>query len=116
MAANRHDAETGVEFDAERERQSCQRAPEDYWERQSEALGRARKQHESWISRRRSSDTGRNAWKRVMHTLPPAEAQQKAREFFAKYPKAAYWSEVESWRELPDDIIEFTLRRLPSAD
>ena len=51
-----------------------------------------------------------------LHALPRAEAQQKAREFFDKYPKAAYWSEVESWRELPGDIIEFTLRRLPSAD
>jgi hypothetical protein len=25
-------------------------------------------------------------------------------------------SRVESWRELPDDTIEFTMRRLPSAD
>jgi len=25
-------------------------------------------------------------------------------------------TEVESWRELPDDVIEFTMRRLPSAD
>ena len=116
MATNRQDAETGIECDAEREQQSRQRAPEGYWQRQSEALSRARKQHESWTSKRRKSDAGRSAWKRVTHTLPRAEAQQKAREFFAKYPKAAYWSEVESWRELPGDIIEFTLRRLPSAD
>lgn len=116
MATNRQDAETGVESDAEREWRSRQRAPEGYWQRQSEALGRARKQHENWTSRRRKSDGGRSAWKRVTHTLPRAEAQEKAREFFAKYPKAAYWSEVESWRELPGDIIEFTLRRLPSAD
>jgi hypothetical protein len=33
-----------------------------------------------------------------------------------KYPKAAYWSEVESWRVLDNDVIEFTMRRLPSAD
>jgi len=25
-------------------------------------------------------------------------------------------SSVESWRELPDGDIEFTMRRLPSAD
>jgi len=25
-------------------------------------------------------------------------------------------SEVESWRVLDDDVIEFTMRRLPSAD
>ena len=44
------------------------------------------------------------------------EARQKAREFFDAFPKAAYMSEVESWRELPGDRIEFTLKRLPSAD
>jgi len=25
-------------------------------------------------------------------------------------------TEIESWRELADDRIEFTMRRLPSAD
>jgi hypothetical protein len=30
--------------------------------------------------------------------------------------KAAYMSGVESWRELPDGDIEFTMRRLRSAD
>ena len=29
---------------------------------------------------------------------------------------AAYQTEIESWRILPDDRIEFTMRRLPSAD
>ena len=28
----------------------------------------------------------------------------------------AYMSSVESWRELPGGDIEFTMRRLPSAD
>jgi hypothetical protein len=31
-------------------------------------------------------------------------------------PKAAYMSEVERWRELPDGAIEFTVRRLRTAD
>ena len=35
---------------------------------------------------------------------------------FRRFPKAAYMTEIESWRELPDDRIEFTMRRLPSAD
>jgi hypothetical protein len=35
---------------------------------------------------------------------------------FARYPKAAYMTEIESWRELPDGAIEFTMRRLPTAD
>jgi hypothetical protein len=34
----------------------------------------------------------------------------------AHYPKAAYMTEIEHWRELPDGRIEFTTRRLPSAD
>jgi hypothetical protein len=57
-----------------------------------------------------------STWKRESWTLPRAEARAKAREFFQRYPKAAYWSEVESWRVLDDDRIEFTMRRLPSAD
>ena len=33
-----------------------------------------------------------------------------------KYPQAAYMSGVESWRELPNGGIEFTMRRLRTAD
>ncbi|WP_299860333.1 hypothetical protein [uncultured Hoeflea sp.] len=50
--------------------------------------------------------------------LSRGEAREKAREWFSTWPKAAYWTEVESWRALPgdDDTIEFTMRRLPTAD
>jgi hypothetical protein len=44
------------------------------------------------------------------------QARAKARDFLARYPKAGYMSAVESWRELPGGDIEFTMRRLPSAD
>ncbi|MCD1263328.1 hypothetical protein GR158_02475 [Shinella sp. AETb1-6] len=44
------------------------------------------------------------------------DAREKAREWFDQWPKAAYWTEVESWRALDGDRIEFTMRRLPSAD
>jgi hypothetical protein len=57
-----------------------------------------------------------SAWRRETFTLPRAEARDKAREWFARFPKAAYMTEIESWRELADDRIEFTMRRLPSAD
>ena len=57
-----------------------------------------------------------SAFRRVTFSLPRAQARAKAREFFAAFPKAAYMTEVESWRELPDDVIEFTMRRLPTAD
>ena len=58
-------------------------------------------------------------WKSMVHilqTLPRDEARAFTRNFLKRYPKAAYWSEVESWRVLDGDVIEFTMRRLPSAD
>jgi hypothetical protein len=61
----------------------------------------------------RRSDDG---YLRETFTLPRDKARGKARDFLTRYPKAAYMSGVESWRELPDGEIEFTLRRLPSAD
>jgi hypothetical protein len=57
-----------------------------------------------------------DAFRRVTFTLPREDARAKAREMFARFPKSAYMTEIESWRELPDDQIEFTMRRLPTAD
>ncbi|NVN85707.1 MAG: hypothetical protein HXX15_06410 [Rhodopseudomonas sp.] len=62
--------------------------------------------------RRRPAD----GFLRETFTLPRAAARAKARQFLESYPKAAYMSGVESWRELPGDRIEFTMRRLPTAD
>jgi hypothetical protein len=53
---------------------------------------------------------------RETFTLPRDKARATARDFLSRYPKAAYMSSVESWRELPDGEIEFTMRRLASAD
>ncbi|MGE3248184.1 MAG: hypothetical protein AB7F96_10640 [Beijerinckiaceae bacterium] len=61
-------------------------------------------------------EPGESVWKRQTFTLPRLEARAKAREWFGKYPKAAYMTEIEFWRETPDGEIEFTIRRLPSAD
>ena len=55
-------------------------------------------------------------WRRETFTMPRPAARAKARELFDAFPKAAYWTEVESWRQLEGDRIEFTMRRLPSAD
>lgn len=55
-------------------------------------------------------------WKRETFTLPRPDARAKAREWFDHFPKAAYMTEIEFWRELPDGLIEFTIRRLPTAD
>jgi len=57
-----------------------------------------------------------DAFRRVTFTLPREDARAKAREMFARFPKSAYMTEIESWRELPGNRIEFTMRRLPTAD
>jgi hypothetical protein len=62
------------------------------------------------------SGTESGSWQRDTFTLPRDEAREKAREFFSRFPKAAYMTEIEWWRELDDGRIEFTMRRLPSAD
>jgi hypothetical protein len=55
-------------------------------------------------------------FRRDTFALPRQAAREKARELFRRFPKAAYMTEIESWRELPDGRIEFTMRRLPTAD
>ena len=58
----------------------------------------------------------RDSFRRETFALPRLAARAKARELFQRYPKAAYMTAIESWRELPDGGIEFTMRRLPTAD
>ncbi len=53
---------------------------------------------------------------REQFTQPREDARRTARAFLDRFPKQAYMSEVEHWRELPDGRIEFTMRRLPTAD
>jgi hypothetical protein len=65
------------------------------------------------MSRRREPDDG---FLRETFTLPRIAARAKAREFLDSYPAGGYMSKVESWRELPGGRIEFTMRRLRSAD
>ena len=64
----------------------------------------------------RSRQHERDSYRRETFALPREAARAKAREWFERYPKAAYMTEIESWRVLPDDRIELTMRRLPSAD
>jgi hypothetical protein len=65
------------------------------------------------MAARRKPDDG---YLRETFTLPRERARAKARDFLTRYPKAGYMSAVESWRELPSGDIEFTMRRLRSAD
>ena len=87
--------------------------------RSAETVEKLRNSNKSWAERRRvvrNSIRPTNSWKREMRVLPRDEARAFARDFLKRYPKAAYWSEVENWRVLDNDVIEFTMRRLPSAD
>ncbi len=86
-------------------------------------MGADRRKAPSDIARRlgartamRASEQPSKSWRRETYTLPRGEARDKAREWFTKFPKAAYMTEIEFWRELADGRIEFTIRRLPSAD
>ena len=67
----------------------------------------------SRMAGRRKRDDG---YLRETFTLPREKARLTARDFLSRYPKAGYMSAVESWRELPGGEIEFTMRRLRSAD
>lgn len=53
---------------------------------------------------------------RQTFTEPRETARRTARAFLNQFPKQAYMTEVERWRELPDGAIEFTMRRLRTAD
>jgi hypothetical protein len=64
--------------------------------------------------RKRSPDA--DMWRRESFRLPRPQACAKAREWFERYPKAAYMTEIEFWRECADGQIEFVMRRLPTAD
>jgi len=44
--------------------------------------------------------------------LAPAEARIRARREFLAYPSETYLTEIESWRDLPDGCVEFTVKRL----
>ena len=58
----------------------------------------------------------RDGFVRETFALPREAARAKAREWLERWPKQAYWTEIESWAERPGGVIEFTMRRLPTAD
>lgn len=70
------------------------------------------------LDRARAEKTrlARDGFVRETFVLPRPAARDKAREWFDRWPKQAYWTAIESWSERPDDVIEFTMRRLPAAD
>jgi len=85
----------------------------------AQRVEKARFSNLRWTEKRKKAGTHQppiSSWKRETRRLPRKEAREFARSFLKQFPKAAYWTEVENWRMLDGDIIEFTMRRLPSAD
>ena len=68
------------------------------------------------MASRREQLAGDDGFVRETFTQPRDNARKTARAFLDRFPKQAYMSEVERWRELPDGEIEFTMRRLRTAD
>jgi len=79
-------------------------------------MGSPRDLADRMARRRKPARKPADGYLRETFTLPREKARAKARDFLSRYPKAGYMSAVESWRELPGGEIEFTMRRLPSAD
>jgi hypothetical protein len=61
---------------------------------------------------KRKDDTFQNETFR----LPLQAARLKARQILDEFPAGDYMTIVGHWRQLPDGQIEFTTRRLPTAD
>ena len=49
---------------------------------------------------------------REKYTKERTAARRQAAEYFQRFPKDRYQTEVESWRELQSQNIEFTMKRL----
>jgi hypothetical protein len=67
-------------------------------------------------ARRRQARSDDDGYVRETYTLPRDEARARARATLDRWPAAAYMTAVETWRELPGGEIEFTMKRLRSAD
>jgi hypothetical protein len=68
------------------------------------------------MAARRRQSKADDGYARETFTQPRDKARQTARAFLDRWPVAAYMSAVESWRELPAGEIEFTMKRLRSAN
>jgi hypothetical protein len=54
----------------------------------------------------------RDPFIREKFTREHTAARKLAKEYFERYPKDRYQTEVESWRHLQSSNIEFTMKRL----
>lgn len=65
------------------------------------------------VQRQKDAAGIQHGW-RETYILPRDQARTKAREWMERLRRSAYITEVESWRELGDGLIECTVRRMPS--
>jgi hypothetical protein len=49
---------------------------------------------------------------REKFTRPRITARKVTAEYFERFPKGRYLTEIESWRHLQSDNVEFTMKRL----
>jgi hypothetical protein len=56
-----------------------------------------------------------NPFIREKFTRERTAAKKLAAEYFQRFPKDRYQTEVESWRHLQSENIEFTMKRLRVA-
>ena len=54
----------------------------------------------------------RDPFIREKFTRESSTARKAVREYFKRYPKEQFQTELESWRYLPSQTIEFTMKRL----
>ena len=54
----------------------------------------------------------RDPFVREKFTREQTAARKPATEYFRRFPKDRYQTEVESWRNLQSQNIEFTIKRL----
>ena len=54
----------------------------------------------------------RDPFVREKFTKEHTAARELAKEYFERYPKDQYQTEVESWRNLQSANIEFTMKQL----
>lgn len=68
------------------------------------------------MAARRQQAKADDGYVRETFTFPRDEARIRAKAILDHWPAAAYMTVAESWQVLPDGEIEFTTRRLRSAD
>jgi len=54
----------------------------------------------------------RDPFIREKFTRESSTARRAVREYFKRYPKEQFQTEIETWRYLPSRTIEFVMKRL----